>query len=129
MKLYLAGPMRGYKDFNFPAFMAAAAMLRELGHEVFNPAEADLKRDPKAADWVKSETGDIAKAETEGFDRRVAITDDLMYIINEAEGIALLPGWERSKGANAEYWTARFLDLDVLQLIPATEVTPEEVAA
>jgi hypothetical protein len=118
--------MSGYKDFNYPAFMAAATMLRELGHEVFNPAERDLERDGAVAEgYIKNATGDIKEAEGKGFNRRVAITDDLTYIINEAEGIALLPGWERSKGANAEYWTARFLDLDVLQLIPATEVEQE----
>jgi len=118
MKIYLAGPMSGYKDFNFPAFMAGAKMLRDMGHEVFNPAERDLERDGDV--YVKNATGDIKEAEAKGFDRRAAIMDDLSYIINEAEAIALLPGWERSKGANAELWTARFLDLQVLQLVAAT---------
>lgn len=113
MKVYLSGPMRGIKDFNFPQFMAAAAHLRELGHEVFNPAEKDLERDKEEGrepTW-QSETGDIKAAEASGFNRRAAITGDLLWIINEAEAIALLPGWFNSKGANAELWTARFLDL------------------
>lgn len=120
MKIYLAGPMTGYKDFNFPAFMAAAQMLRDLGHTVFNPAERDLERD--GPEFSKSETGDVHEAEAKGFDRRVAIMDDLTYIIQEAEAIALLPGWQASKGANAELWTARFLDLEILQLMPAEDV-------
>src|ERR1051325_1783012 len=120
MKIYLAGPMRGYKDFNFPAFMAAAQMLREMGHTVFNPAERDIERDgPEAS---KSETGNLAEAEAKGFDRRVAIFDDLSYIIQEADAIAMLPGWKQSTGANAEFWTAKFLDLQVLYLIPEDEV-------
>jgi hypothetical protein len=122
MKIYLAGPMTGYKDFNFPAFMAAAKMLRDMGHEVFNPAEHDLKmNDP---DVYKSETGDQLEAQAKGFDPRVAIKADLTYIIDEAEAIALLPGWERSKGANAEFWTAQFLGLEILQLVPAGEQIP-----
>ena len=37
--LYIAGPMRGYPDHNFPAFRAAAAALRRAGYGVVNPAE------------------------------------------------------------------------------------------
>lgn len=118
MKVYLSGPMRGIKDFNFPAFDAAASFLRSEGHEVFNPAEKDRDHDPTGISW-KSENGDIAKAEATGvFDRREAIRADLAYIIDHADAIALLPGWDQSKGANAELWLARFLDLVEWHLSP-----------
>jgi hypothetical protein len=117
MKVYLAGPMRGYKDFNFPAFFAAAKYLRSHGHDVFSPAEKDIQRDNEyGREHTWQGSGDIKAAEAKGFDRRIAITDDLMYIIREAEAIALLPGWQASKGANAEYWTAQFLDLKIWEL-------------
>jgi hypothetical protein len=107
--------MRGIKDFNFPAFMKAADELRALGHAVFNPAEKDIEQ--SGPDAHKSETGDIEAVEAAGlFDRRVAIRADLNYIIDEADAIALLPGWEVSKGANAELWLARFLDLEEIHL-------------
>jgi Domain of unknown function (DUF4406) len=126
MKVYLSGPMRGIPDFNFPAFDAAAAYLRSQGHEVFNPAEKDREHDPTGVSW-KSPTGDITKAEATGvFDRRVAIRADLDYIIDHADAIALLPGWFKSKGANAELWLARFLDLTELHLSP-TETGIEEL--
>jgi hypothetical protein len=115
MNIYLAGPMRGYPQFNFPAFYKAAAELRAQGHTVFNPAERDIERD--GVDWSEvSQSGDINEIEASGFDRRDAIFDDLQYIIREADAIALLPGWEASKGANAELWTAKFLDLKVIEL-------------
>lgn len=38
-KVYIAGPMTGISEFNFPAFHAAAAAWRELGWNVVNPAE------------------------------------------------------------------------------------------
>src|SRR5436853_6975099 len=39
--VYLAGPMRNYKLFNFPAFDAYTEKLREDGFIVFSPAELD----------------------------------------------------------------------------------------
>lgn len=128
MKIYLSGPMRGIKDFNFPMFNLAAKELRAAGHEVFNPAEKDLQRDKeegRESTW-QSETGDIVAAEAKGFDRRCAIRDDLNYIIDHAEAIALLPGWEASKGAQTELWLSRFLDLEEIELIPTGEPIPVE---
>lgn len=115
MKIYLAGPMRGIPNFNFPAFHAAAAALRSQGHEVFNPAERDVERD--GTDWGKAvPTGDLATAQAKGFSLRAALGDDLAYICSEADAIALLPNWERSKGANVEKATAEALGLEILYL-------------
>ena len=41
-KLYLAGPMRGYPEDNYPHFNEMAAELRKLGYAVFNPAENNV---------------------------------------------------------------------------------------
>jgi hypothetical protein len=38
-RLYLAGPMTGIEDFNYPAFNAMAERLRAAGYEVKNPAD------------------------------------------------------------------------------------------
>jgi hypothetical protein len=39
IRVYVAGPMTGIKDFNYPAFNAVAASLREAGYLIENPAE------------------------------------------------------------------------------------------
>ncbi|MDI1279280.1 DUF4406 domain-containing protein [Methylobacter sp.] len=39
IRIYLAGPMSGLPDFNYPAFNQAAERLRGLGFHVENPAE------------------------------------------------------------------------------------------
>lgn len=102
MRLYLAGTMRGYPRFNYPAFHAAAAELRTAGFEVFNPAELDN------ADEL-SRDGVIAEAEAKGFDLAATLLMDLGYVAKEAHGVATLPGWYASAGASAEVSLARAL--------------------
>lgn len=121
MKIYLAGPMRGIPEFNFPAFHAATARLREAGHFVFNPAERDIEK--TGVDISKGNaTGDNNLAESlHGFNLREALKDDLVFICLEADAIALLPGWENSKGVKAEMATAAALGLEILKINTDTQ--------
>lgn len=115
MKLYIAGPMRGIDEFNFPAFFAAEERLNAEGHTCFNPARRDIER--HGTDISTGNTkGDEAVAAQHGFSLREALRDDTAWISMEAEGIALLPGWDRSKGAVAEHALARALNLEVIFL-------------
>lgn len=82
--IYLSGPMNGYPKRNYPLFNAVAALLRQEGHRVYNPAEFG-KDEP----WA-------------GFPIRQAFAEYSKFICEEADAIVLLPGWEASKGANAE---------------------------
>lgn len=119
MRVYLAGPMTGIPHFNYPAFDAAAALLRTDGHIVFNPAEHD--RTVHGGKDISNPTGDAEQAAREfGFDRRAALKADLTWICDNAQAIALLPGWERSSGACAENALAYALRLDVIVLAGAT---------
>jgi hypothetical protein len=102
VKIYLAGPMRGIPEFNFPAFHRAAAKLRAAGHEVFSPAEADIKVYGKDISQG-NETGSEAKVEAEhGVTIRDCMKRDAVWICDEGEAICMLPGWQNSKGAKAE---------------------------
>jgi hypothetical protein len=40
MRAYIAGPMTGLPEYNFPAFNHAAKVWREFGWDVVNPAES-----------------------------------------------------------------------------------------
>ncbi len=93
MKLYIAGPMTGYPELNFPAFHAEAARLRAFGFEIVNPAEVDVGPDPT---WLGCMRADIK-------------------LLVDCDGIALLPGWEQSPGATLEHTIARGLGLRVIQ--------------
>jgi hypothetical protein len=103
MRIYLAGPMRGIPDYNFPAFSFAANRLRNSGHSVFNPAEkgeeAELEKSPGEIDYLD-------------FRRRV-FAIDAEFICKEAEVVALLPGWENSLGARAERALAEAIGLSI----------------
>ena len=86
MTLYLAGPMRGVADLNYPAFDAAAEALRKLGHEVFNPAEHDAGC---------PDLDDLGHY----------LAHDLPAVCR-ADCMAVLGGWEHSSGATIEAFVA-----------------------
>ena len=120
-RIYLAGPMRGIPQFNFPRFNAVAKALRANGHEVFNPAEKDNERHGTDISAGNNE-GSVEKAKaTHGFSLRDALAMDLDYICHKATTLALLPGWEKSDGAQAEWRTAIALKGEGVDIIYLTE--------
>lgn len=91
-RIYIAGPMTGLPEFNYPAFNAEAKRLRALGYEVENPAENPA---PACKTWA-------------GY-MRIALPQML-----GCDAVALLPGWQSSKGARLEITVARELGMRVL---------------
>jgi hypothetical protein len=116
MKIYIAGPMRGYKEFNYPAFHAAAKKLRRKGHFVFSPAEKDIERHGADISRGNLRGDENLAAKLYGFDLRQALHEDLAYICLHADAVALLPGWRASAGAMAEFHTAQALGLEIIEL-------------
>lgn len=92
MRVYISGPMTGYQLFNGSAFAAAEARLIDLGHEPLNPA-----RHPEQATWADY--------------LRLDLRDVL-----DADAIAVLPGWEASRGAALEVHVAHQLGMTVLPI-------------
>ena len=83
MKLYLAGPMTGYENYNIPAFKAAKKELEEQGYEIQLPYDIENTAQP---DW---QWGDY-------------LGEDIRILCNDCGGMVLLPEWERSRGAKLE---------------------------
>lgn len=94
MRLYIAGPMSGLPELNFPAFHAAAARLRAAGHEAINPAEINV--DP-ASGWAECLKADIPQ-------------------LLRCDGLVCLPGWVASRGARLEVHIAAELALQLYTL-------------
>lgn len=90
--LYIAGPMRGYAEFNFPAFAKAAADLRAAGYGVISPHELHSGR--LDLPWHEYMRRDIA-----------VITSGAIG------GLALLDGWDDSAGAQGEVYVADLIGI------------------
>lgn len=90
-KLYIAGPMTGLPEFNYPAFHAAKAELVAAGYLVLSPADND---DGQPHDWA-------------WFMRKA-----LAQLIR-CDGVAVLPGSACSRGAHLEITVARALGMEV----------------
>lgn len=102
MKVYIAGPMSGYPEFNFPAFFAAEEELKANGWTVFNPAKKEQEKELDETSFV---TGDAKAAVAAGFDFRECYLWDVSKVI-EADAIYMLPGWQYSPGACGEHAVA-----------------------
>ncbi len=90
LRVYIAGPMTGRPAFNFPAFHAVAARLRQAGAEAINPAESFGGRtDLPRASYLRAD----------------------MILLAQCQAVVMLPGWENSHGAKLEYLMAREIGL------------------
>jgi hypothetical protein len=96
-KVYIAGPMTGYPEFNHPAFHSAAARLRGVGFDVISPAELN-PRDP----LLQIDDHYHAKLYPSFLKRDIAA-------LLECDHICMLDGWEKSKGATLEHHIASVL--------------------
>lgn len=105
-KFYIAGPMTGIPQFNFPAFDVAAASLRSYGYLVVSPVELDDPSSRSAA--LANETGDPEQYNNEtGETWGDLLARDVKLIADEVSGVVALEGWEESRGARLEVFVAR----------------------
>lgn len=109
-RVYIAGPMRGFAKFNFPAFDEARDRAIELGFDPISPADMD-----RTSGVHEDHPPHLAQGPAMA---RTFATRDTQALLSlraeDGDGIALLPGWEKSTGAVAEFFLARWLGLQVL---------------
>lgn len=103
-RIYIAGPMSGLPELNYPAFHAMAAQLRAAGRHVENPAENPA---PHCNSWL-------------GY-MRLAVAQ-----LATCDTVVMLHGWEQSRGARVEYQLAVGMGLRVVdeRLVRLLEAAP-----
>ena len=100
-RIYISGPMTGIEKHNFPAFNEAAERFSLAGWDVSNPAENfDGRTDLPREVYLRCDVGMLAKC----------------------DAIALLPGWEKSKGATLEVFIAAEMGLRFFDAVSGQEM-------
>ncbi len=99
-RIYLSGPITGLPEEVYTqAFERAEQHYKSAGFEVVNPVKIgkmllELKEDPSWEDFI--------------------IRD--LEALRNCTHIAMLEGWEQSKGAKREYEEAQKLGIEILRL-------------
>lgn len=104
MRIYLAGPMTGMPEWNYPAFVAAEADLIREGHVVVSPVNID------AAVWVFTGGGELLPEMTRRAMLRIAYA-----ALDTCEAIYMLKGWEKSTGSISELAHAQATNMILME--------------
>jgi hypothetical protein len=106
MRVYIAGPMTGFENYNLAAFREAQARWIMMGWDAITPFEANDRAwrrhydNPFVPGVDKCDYGDPLLNEM--------FAEDLLEVCTR-DAIALLPGWEKSKGTSRELAVALLL--------------------
>jgi hypothetical protein len=93
-RLYISGQMAGYPEHNRQAFHDAEKLLRDAGFDTLNPVNNGLGPGLPDIDYMRAD----------------------IKMEMDADGVAVLPGWEASWGAGIEVDLAHRLGIRVLPL-------------
>jgi len=117
IKIYIAGPMTCYENYNYPAFFDMEEKLEKLKLVPINPAwssgrtlekaliDLDKNPDTRWQDYIRKG----------------------IALLSNCDSICLLPGWQQSKGARLEFQIAQSLGLQAFvykkgKLIPRVSI-------
>lgn len=102
-RCYVAGPMRGYPNLNFPEFDRVSGMLRSQGWYVISPADHDrsLGFDP----------GDNREYTEQVYNELMRW--DIGQVLS-ADAIYMMRNWQSSEGATVEFTVAKAIGITIM---------------
>lgn len=106
MKVYISGPITGINDY-LEKFNKAEEYLTEQGYTVINPAKVNSNLPPDTS-----------------YDN---IMKMCYVMLDMADSIYMLPGWEKSKGACIEYGYAKAKGYLIIEKDPTELLNVEEL--
>lgn len=98
--IYISGPITGHENGNRHAFAHAADLLRSQGHRVINPHDLTEGLDLHPID-----------------DYEKIMRIDVAHLVQRAEEVVTLDGWENSNGAKREVEIARLMNIPIIPLV------------
>jgi len=111
LTFYLAGPMSGIPQFNYPEFHRVAKELRDAGYNIISPVEEDSPE--LQATLMASKDGLVngvqhvdTKAKVEGETWGDILARDVQTIFNRCDGVVVMKDWGKSRGARLEVFVA-----------------------
>lgn len=107
--LYVCGPMSNRPQFNVPAFLKAADVLRERGYGVQLPADL---HDPETVNRLLASDDGVDSGSSLTWGDYLAM--DVKLIADEVDGVCVLPGWNSSRGARLETFVAFLCDKPII---------------
>lgn len=114
-KIYIAGPMRGFLNFNYPTFNDYAEKHRAAGWDVVNPVE--IGAGYGTPEQINADPALLA-----------AVVSAELHALEKCDAIFLLEGWNESVGAKQELAAALAAGLKVYVwpkiVIPLTRIEP-----
>ena len=130
MRYYLAGPMQGRPQFNYPLFDSVSKALRKIGYDIISPSEMDddeVRAAALASPDGKPQDKTLVADKTWGD----FLSRDVKMIADELDAIILLPEWDTSKGANLEAFVSVMVGNPAWTVDPTTmnmrTITPQQI--
>jgi len=114
--IYVSGPMSGIEPREYRRrFREAERILHRHGYGCINPCRVWACRWPwiyRAMEWALGKQ--LAYA--------VVLAYDLLLLMTRADGIAMLPGWETSRGAKIENYVSMHFWMDGISKTVTEEI-------